>query len=257
MNAVGIDVSKGKSTVAILQPFGVVVAAPFEVSHTDSELDQLAKNIKKLSGETRVVMEATGVYYEPVARRLHEHGIFVSVVNPMLISDYGGNTLRKAKTDKKDAIKIASYALNSWLDLTEYKPEEDIRRTLKTLNRQVKKVIKVTNMLKNNLISLTDTAFPGINKLFSSPARDSDGHLKWVDFVAKFPHRDTVARLSLNAFKKKIQELVRKKQIPLSRQQSGRSSCSCKKVCCRSFCRRNILPDDRQSRRIRKCCLRK
>ena len=83
MNAVGIDVSKGKSTVAILQPFGVVVAAPFEVSHTDSELDQLAKNIKKLSGETRVVMEATGVYYEPVARRLHEHGIFVSVVNPM------------------------------------------------------------------------------------------------------------------------------------------------------------------------------
>ena len=210
MNAVGIDVSKGKSTVAILQPFGVVVAAPFEVSHTDSELDQLAKNIKKLSGETRVVMEATGVYYEPVARRLHEHGIFVSVVNPMLISDYGGNTLRKAKTDKKDAIKIASYALNSWLDLTEYKPEEDIRRSLKTLNRQVKKVIKVTNMLKNNLISLTDTAFPGINKLFSSPARDSDGHLKWVDFVAKFPHRDTVARFSLNAFKKKYKSWCEK-----------------------------------------------
>lgn len=34
MNAVGIDASKGKSAVAIMQPFGVVVAAsPFEVSH--------------------------------------------------------------------------------------------------------------------------------------------------------------------------------------------------------------------------------
>ena len=75
MNAVGIDVSKGKSMVAILRPFGEVVAVPYEVSHTDSELDQLAKVIKKLPGETRVVMEATGVYFEPIARRLHEQYI--------------------------------------------------------------------------------------------------------------------------------------------------------------------------------------
>ena len=114
-------------------------------------------------------MEATGIYYEPIARRLHEHGIFVSVVNPMLISDFGENTLRKAKTDKKVALKIANYALISWLDLVEYKPEEDLRRTLKKLNRQLKKVAKVNTMLKNNLISLTDTAFPRINKLVSSP----------------------------------------------------------------------------------------
>ena len=37
MNAVGIDVSKGKSTVAIMQPFGVVSASPFEVSHNGQE----------------------------------------------------------------------------------------------------------------------------------------------------------------------------------------------------------------------------
>lgn len=36
MNAVGIDVSKGKSTVAVIQPFGVIVAEPFDVFHTDS-----------------------------------------------------------------------------------------------------------------------------------------------------------------------------------------------------------------------------
>ena len=113
MISVGVDVSKGKSTVAILQPLGLVVAAPYDVFHTDSELDRLAKDIKKLPGETKVVMEATGVYFEPIARRLHEHGIFVSVVNPMLISDFGGNTLRKAKTDKKDALRIARYALEA------------------------------------------------------------------------------------------------------------------------------------------------
>ena len=36
MNAVGIDVSKGKSTVAVIQPFGIVIAEPFDVLHTDN-----------------------------------------------------------------------------------------------------------------------------------------------------------------------------------------------------------------------------
>ena len=123
MNAVGIDVSKGKSTVAILQPLGVVVASPYDVSHTDSDLKALVSDIKRLQGETRVVMEATGNYFEPIARYLHDQGIFVSVVNPMLISDFGGNTLRKAKTDKKDAVKIASYAINYWIELPQYQPQ--------------------------------------------------------------------------------------------------------------------------------------
>ena len=34
MNAVGIDVSKGKSMVAILRPYGEIVSKPFEVRHT-------------------------------------------------------------------------------------------------------------------------------------------------------------------------------------------------------------------------------
>ena len=34
MNAVGIDVSKGKSMVAIIRPFGEIVSAPFEIQHT-------------------------------------------------------------------------------------------------------------------------------------------------------------------------------------------------------------------------------
>ncbi len=33
MNAVGIDVSKRKSTVAVLRPGGKIVAKPFDVPH--------------------------------------------------------------------------------------------------------------------------------------------------------------------------------------------------------------------------------
>lgn len=88
-NVAGIDVSKGKSMVSLLRPFGEVVAKPFSVGHTGSELKELANYLKSLDGETWVVLEHTGRYYEPVARFLHEEGIFVSAVNPKLIKDYG------------------------------------------------------------------------------------------------------------------------------------------------------------------------
>ena len=171
MNAVGIDVSKGKSTIAVLRPFGEVVASPFDVAHTGSDLKKLADFIKKLPGETKVVMEATGNYYEPIARYLHAQNIFVSVVNPVLISDFGGNTLRKPKTDKKDSLKIASYALSYWIDLKKFIPQEDLRKSLKLLNRQYQQASKLKTMMNNNLISLLDLTFPGINKLFTSPSQ--------------------------------------------------------------------------------------
>lgn len=101
MNSVGIDVSKGKSMIAVMRPFGEVVCSPFEVPHTSSELSALARRLKSLDGETRVVMEATGNYHLPIAVALHEAGIYVSVVNAMLVHDYGNNSLRRAKTDKR------------------------------------------------------------------------------------------------------------------------------------------------------------
>ena len=76
MNSVGIDISKGRSTIAVMRPFGEVVISPFEVRHTDSELSELAKQLKSPNGETRVVMEATGNYHAPVAKLLHDAGLY-------------------------------------------------------------------------------------------------------------------------------------------------------------------------------------
>lgn len=101
MNAVEIDVSKGKSTIAVMRPFGEVVASPYDVGHTESELKELTRFLKSLPGETPVLMEYTGRYYEPIVRYLHKAGIFVSVVNAILAHDYNGNTIRRAKTDRR------------------------------------------------------------------------------------------------------------------------------------------------------------
>ena len=57
MNAVGIDVSKGKSMIAVMRPFGEIVASPFEVNHTADGLSKLVEMLRKLDGETKIVME--------------------------------------------------------------------------------------------------------------------------------------------------------------------------------------------------------
>lgn len=209
MNSVGIDVSKGKSMIAILRPFGEVVASPFEVVHTTSELKKLADFLKNLDGETRVIMEYTSSYYKPIARYLHEAGIYVTVVNALLIHDYGGKTIRKVKTDKKDALKIANYGLDRWIDLVEYAPVEDVRQMLKTFNRQYNQYMNVKVSLKNNLISILDHTFPNENRLFTSSPR-KDGHEKWVDFAAKFWHCECVCGLSEKVFKERYAKWCQK-----------------------------------------------
>ena len=72
VNAVGVDVSKGRSMVAVRRPFNEIVVKPFEVRYTGSELSKLADYLKSLDGETRVVMEHTGRYYEQIAQYLHD-----------------------------------------------------------------------------------------------------------------------------------------------------------------------------------------
>lgn len=199
MNAVGIDISKGKSMVAVARPFGEIVSKPFEVRHTSDDIASLTKYLHTLDGDTRIVMEHTGRYYEPMARQLAGADFFVSAVNPKLIKDYGNNSLRKVKTDKADALKIARYALDNWQDLCQYTSMDTLRNQLKTLNQQFAFYTKQKTASKNNLIALLDMTYPGVNTLFDSPARD-DGSQKWVDFAASFWHVDCVRSIGLAAF---------------------------------------------------------
>ena len=160
----------------------------FEGQHTASELSKLAKLLKSLDGETRVVMESTGNYHTPVAWLLHDAGLYVSVVNAMLVHDYG---------------------LDHWLTLPRYVPEEDTRLLLKNCYRQYQQYSKVQTMLKNNLISLLDAVFPEVNRLFNSSPR-ADGSEKWVDFVSTFWHCQCVSTLPLKSFSARYLKWCRK-----------------------------------------------
>ena len=210
MNSVGIDVSKGKSMVAAMRPFGEVAITPREVLHTHSKLENLGYEIISLGEDTRVIMEATGRYHEPVAAALHELGIYVCVLNPIVIKQSGAGSVRKVKSDRKDALKIAKYGLDNWALLRQHTPMDAIRQQLKLFSRQYNLYMKTSVSLQNNLISLLDKTFPGANTIFDSPTRD-DGHQKWVDFVTDFWHCDCITRISQKAFAERYKKWCKRK----------------------------------------------
>lgn len=224
MNAVGIDVSKGKSTVTIRRPGDVILMPPCDIVHTQSAINALIDRIRELDGETKVCMEHTGRYYEPVATWLSDAGIFVSAVNPVLIKDFGDDSLRTPKTDKADSKKIARYALDRWAKLKQYGSMDKTRNQLKTMNRQFGFYMAQKTAMKNNLISLLDQTYPGANDFFDSPAR-SDGSQKWVDFVYTYWHADCVRSKSPAAFTEHYKNWCRRKGYNFSAEKAEKIYC--------------------------------
>ena len=139
---VGIDVAKGKSTVVILRPFGEIVVSPYEVKHTDSEITALIKRIKAIDGETRIVMEHTGHYYEQLLIRFAEAGLFATAVNPKWIKDFSTNSLRKVKTDKVND-KYIKYIIDG-VTVNCFDPSIDIEESLILIGIENSSYLKCT-----------------------------------------------------------------------------------------------------------------
>ena len=124
---VGIDISKGKSTISIMKNDGEVIESSFEINHDIDGLDLLVKKLENIPKEDlKIVMEETGTYHLPVLYYLIDKGYFVIAENALKIKKYLDRGLRKAKTDKKDALKLAEYCCDNWFKLKRYLANIDV-----------------------------------------------------------------------------------------------------------------------------------
>ena len=172
MYAVGIDVSKGKSTVAIITNEGEVIEKPFEIIHDQDGFQLLLSKVEKYDkNEIRFLMEATGHYHLPILNSLIEHGYFVCVENALVVKKYCDMDLRKVKNDRKDSLKLAQYCSEKWFKLRKFQPSDDIREQLQFLSRQYSQYIKIRTELKLQLTNLIDKTFPGLKKIVDEENR--------------------------------------------------------------------------------------
>lgn len=196
MISVGIDVSKGKSTVAIMKPGGEILASPFEVLHNIESLNALANRLKSYSVEVRVVLESTGHYHFPVVTLLAEKGIFVSCINSFRMKKYCSQSLRRAKTDEIDSVQIAAYGLTYWNELAVVLPAGDTYNELKTLSRQYYQCTSFVVKAKVNLSNLLDQVMPDIQTLLA----DSQSNHKLTDFVKRYWHFSHIRDMGKSRF---------------------------------------------------------
>lgn len=196
MISVGIDVSKGKSTVCIMKPCGEVLKSPFEMLHSMDSILHLVKLIKSYDEEARVILEDTGHYHLPAVTLLVENGIFTCCINALRMKKFCSQSIRRAKTDKIDAVHIAQFGLTYWDELSSVKPPNDVYRELKLLARQYYQTVSMLVKAKVNLSNLLDQTMPGIKDLMS----DSSSNHKLTDFVKRYYHYSHILEMGEKRF---------------------------------------------------------
>lgn len=200
MTSVGVDVSKGKSTICILRPYGEVVVSPHEILHTEPEIGALVSRIQSIDGEVRIVMEATGAYHLPLLSRFKAAGLFVSVINPLAMKKYASTNLRKGKTDKMDSVRIANYGIDNWFKLVGYTLPDELYAQIRLLGRQYAHYITIRIESKLALTDLLDRTMPGIKTLLSGKRSEEPTKDKLSDFVEEYWHFDNITKKSEASF---------------------------------------------------------
>lgn len=184
----------------MLRPYGEVILSPYEVKHVKDDLRELCGTILSFEGEVRVVLEPTGAYHLPMLNSLQKAGIFVAVINPLVMKKYAGTALRKGKTDKLDAVRIANYGIDNWFHLVAYRPSEEVYAELRFLGRQYAHYIRISIESKIALICILDRTMPGIKNMLRGMINGYSEKDKLSDFVERYWHFDNITIMAEDVF---------------------------------------------------------
>ena len=205
--SVGIDVSMGKSTIAIISTDGEVISEPFEIEHTKSGFNLILEKIKDIPKDNvKFVMESTGNYCKSLLKIITDNGYFATVENPLTIKKYCDINIRKVKTDKKDALKIACYGSERWHKLIRYTTSDEIYSELRFLSRQYDEQMSLKVMKKIHLSGLIEVTFPGLKKIFNGDSL----YMLMLDIYKKYYHPSLVLSKSKSSFIRDVEKISKK-----------------------------------------------
>jgi transposase len=159
---VGIDISKNFFNVSIVNRRGEEIKRfkfDMDIYHFNKLLEELNKFNKK---SIIVGMESSGVYHMNLYSFLRENSFNVSLINPLIISSFTKLSLRKSKTDRKDAKEIAKYLLMVDENINYFESNE-----IKYLVRERERISKEIGRIKNDIEKIIIVTFPEIIKFYN------------------------------------------------------------------------------------------
>lgn len=196
---VGIDVSKEFSTAQGLDKNSKKLFYLRFAMNSEgfSELLKVMMKHAESVTEVTVAMESTGCYHINLFSFLSSEGVPCVVLNPLLVTNFARLSLRKTKTDKKDALTIAQFLLSNEKSLSTIAFSQDTQ-DLKDLARERESLTVFISGMKNDIKRLLQGTFPELEKL-CNPYEETMLH-----FLRQFPS----ARLVRAAKKRDIEKAL-------------------------------------------------
>ncbi len=194
---VGIDVSKALFSVAGIDSEG---NESFSRSYSmdSGGFDEFLKTITSHCEDLSKVilgMESTGCYHINLYSFLTSRQIHTLVINPLLIANYAKLSLRKTKTDKKDARTIAKFLLDHRQEISQLSVSQELQ-DLRDLSRERESLCHLISATKVEIKRVVRTTFPELESLGDLYTR------AMIRFLQEYPSARLVRAAKLKAIAK-------------------------------------------------------
>ena len=164
----GIDVSKRFSDMCVLSPDNKIFAQE-KIYHDETSINRANALLQEaeqfFSSKPVIVMESTSHYHLILFQFFSDRGYDVIVVNPLQSNSMKDFSIRKRKTDRIDAFKLAMMYRTKTLRPSQI--PQTAMRALRQLCRERVEFLNDITRYKNRLTALLDQSFPGYDRVFS------------------------------------------------------------------------------------------
>jgi transposase len=201
---VGIDVAKSSSVGHGLDGTSEALFSlnfPMNGEGFSKLFDAIKGNCGDLS-EVLVAMESTACYHINLFSFLTSKGITAVVLNPLLISNFAKLSLRKTKTDKKDAKTIAQFVMIHRDSISPLSVSQDLQ-DLRDLARESESLCKLISISKTEIKRLLQTLFPELEDICDLSTKVA------LDFLEEY----SSARLVRAADPKAIAKILKRRGV--------------------------------------------
>lgn len=203
---IGIDIAKYKHDCFIMDHNGEVIFKSFTFSNDKTGFNQFYSILCTLdpNHEKRIGFEATGHYGMNLKVFLEEKNLSYMEINPILIKEFSkATTLRRTKTDKKDASLIAQYLFEKQF-ITYPKLSYHIN-SLKSLTRARDSLVRERSLMLVKMTNVLDKIFPEFKPFFNNSLKSST----CLYLLKNYKCPSKIARMNSESYKKMSGELRR------------------------------------------------
>ena len=163
---VGVDISKDTFSAAGLDAEGNECFSGLYSMDSDGFCKFLGVVTARCQDRQKVMvgMESTGCYHINLFSFLISQGVQAVVLNPLLIANFAKRSLRKTKTDRKDARTIGEFLLENREEISQLSVSQDLQ-DLRDLARERESVSHLISATKVEIKRVLRTIFPELESV--------------------------------------------------------------------------------------------